>query len=120
MAASAASQPLFPDLAPARCTACSSVSAASTPKVPSITTGTAIPQRVCEPVFLMEARSRATREFVQEFTGLADLDDLSEEVQQETDEMNAVYADLIQRYPAFAEALLILEDLKARLEELGG
>jgi len=50
----------------------------------------------------------------------ADLENLSEEVEQETDEMNQVYVELIQKHASFAEALLILEDLKARLEELGG
>ncbi|MEC7767178.1 MAG: hypothetical protein VX197_02400 [Pseudomonadota bacterium] len=83
-------------------------------------TGTRIKQRVCEPVFWTEARARTTREFLQEFNTSADLENLSEEVEQETDEMNQVYVELIQKHASFAEALLILEDLKARLEELGG
>tara|TARA_B100001167_G_scaffold142616_1_gene91212 strand:+ start:707 stop:1180 length:474 start_codon:yes stop_codon:yes gene_type:complete len=83
-------------------------------------TGTRITQRVCEPVFWTEARARTTREFLQEFNTSADLENLSEEVEQETDEMNQVYVELIQKHASFAEALLILEDLKARLEELGG
>ena len=83
-------------------------------------TGTRIAQRVCEPVFWTEARARTTREFLQEFNTSADLENLSEEVEQETEEMNLVYAELIQEHASFAEALLILEDLKARLEELGG
>jgi len=83
-------------------------------------TGTRIKQRVCEPVFWTEARARTTREFLQEFNTSADLENLSEEVEQETEEMNQVYAELIQEHASFAEALLILEDLKARLEELGG
>ena len=83
-------------------------------------TGTRIAQRVCEPVFWTEARARTTREFLQEFNTSADLENLSEEVEQETDEMNQVYVELIQKHASFAEALLILEDLKARLEELGG
>ncbi len=83
-------------------------------------TGTRIPQRVCEPVFLTEARSRGMREFLQDFTGVAELQELEASVKIEMDEMNAVYAELIEKYPSFAEALLILEDLKARLEELGG
>ena len=82
-------------------------------------TGTRIKQRVCEPVFWTEARARTTREFLQEFNTSADLENLSEEVEQETDEMNQVYVELIQKHASFAEALLILEDLKARLEELG-
>jgi hypothetical protein len=36
------------------------------------------------------------------------------------DEMNAVYVELIKKHASFSEALLILEDLKAHLEELGG
>ena len=64
-------------------------------------TGTRIKQRVCEPVSV-------------------DVENLSEWVEQETSEMNRVYAELIQKHVSFAEALLILEDLKARLEELGG
>ena len=32
--------------------------------------------------------------------------------------MNQIYAELIETYPGFAEALLVLEDLKSRLEEL--
>ena len=83
-------------------------------------TGTRIKQRVCEPVFWTEARARTTRELLQEFNTSADLENLSEEVEQETDEMNQVYVELIQKHASFAEALLILEDLKARLEELGG
>ena len=83
-------------------------------------TGTRIKQRVCEPVFWTEARARTTREFLQEFNTSADLENLSEEVEQETDEMNQVYVELTQKHASFAEALLILEDLKARLEELGG
>lgn len=83
-------------------------------------TGTRIKQRVCEPVFWTEARARTTREFLQEFNTSADLENLSEEVEQETDEMNQVYVELIQKHASFAEALLLLEDLKARLEELGG
>ena len=83
-------------------------------------TGTRITQRVCEPVFWTQARARTTQEFLQEFNTSADLENLSEEVEQETDEMNQVYAELIQKHASFAEALLILEDLKARLEELGG
>jgi hypothetical protein len=83
-------------------------------------TGTRIPQRVCEPVFLTEARSREVRRFIQEFDGVAELQELEASVKIETDEMNAVYASLIEKYSPFAEALLVLEDLKARLEELGG
>jgi len=83
-------------------------------------TGTRIPQRVCEPVFLTEARSQETRRFVQEFSGVAELQSLEANVKIETDEMNAIYAALIDKYSSFAEALLVLEDLKARLEELGG
>ena len=83
-------------------------------------TGTRITQRVCEPVFWTQARARTTQEFLQEFNTSADLENLSEEVEQETDEMNQVYVELIQKHASFAEALLILEDLKARLEELGG
>ena len=83
-------------------------------------TGTRIPQRVCEPVFLTEARSREVGRFIQEFDGVAELQELEASVKIETDEMNAVYASLIEKYSPFAEALLVLEDLKARLEELGG
>jgi hypothetical protein len=83
-------------------------------------TGTRIPQRVCEPVFLTEARSREMRRFVQEFDGIAELRSLEASVKIEMDEMNAVYAALIEKHLSFAEALLVLEDLKARLEELGG
>ena len=83
-------------------------------------TGTRIPQRVCEPVFLIEARSREMRRFVQEFDGIAELRSLEASVKIEMDEMNAVYAALIEKHLSFAEALLVLEDLKARLEELGG
>ena len=83
-------------------------------------TGTRIKQRVCEPVFWTEARAQTTQEFFQEFNASVDLENLSEWVEQETGEMNRVYAELIQKYVSFAEALLILEDLKARLEELGG
>ena len=83
-------------------------------------TGTRIPQRVCEPVFLIEARSREVRRFVQELDGVAEMQSLEASVKIETDEMNAVYASLIEKHSPFAEALLVLEDLKARLEELGG
>jgi len=83
-------------------------------------TGTRIPQRVCEPVFLTEARIRSIRDLVQDFSGIAELQSLEANVKTETDEMNAVYAALIAKYPSFAEALLVLKDLKARLEELGG
>ena len=83
-------------------------------------TGTRIPQRVCEPVFLTEARTRSIRDLVQDFSGIAELQSLEANVKTETDEMNAVYAALIAKYPSFAEALLILKDLKARLEEFGG
>ena len=83
-------------------------------------TGTRIKQRVCEPVFWTEARAQTTQEFFQDFTASIDLETLSEWVEQETGEMNRVYAELIQKHGSFAEALLILEDLKARLEELGG
>lgn len=81
-------------------------------------TGTRIAQRVCEPVFWTEARAREIQNFRQEFSGTPELENLSVKVIPETEEMNAVYAELIQKYPAFAEALAILEDLKVRLEEL--
>ena len=55
---------------------------------------------------------------IHEWSGIAELENLSADVVQETAEMNRVYAELIQKYPPFAEALLVLEDLKARLEEL--
>ena len=83
-------------------------------------TGTRIKQRVCEPVFWTEARAQTTQEFFQEFNASVDLENLSEWVEQETGEMNRVYAELNRKHVSFAEALLILEDLKARLEELGG
>jgi len=82
-------------------------------------TGTRIPQRVCEPVFLTEARNREIRDFIYDFSGVAELQ-APGDIKNETDEMNAVYAELIKHHPSFAEALLILEDLKARLEELRG
>lgn len=85
----------------------------------TVMTGTQISKRVCEPVFWTEARARHTQEFVQAFTGSAELDTLSAYVAADYARMNAVYAELIQKYPAFAEALLILEDLQARLKELG-
>jgi hypothetical protein len=82
-------------------------------------TGTRIPQRVCEPVFLTEARNRQMQEFLHEFNGVAELQALESSVKNETDEMNKVYAELIEEHASFAEALLILQDLKIRLEELG-
>ena len=82
-------------------------------------TGTRIPQRVCEPLFWTKARQQETRDFLHDFAGIADLENLSDDVIQETEEMNRVYAELIQQYPSFGEALLVLQDLKARLEELG-
>ena len=82
-------------------------------------TGTRIPQRVCEPLFWTKARSRQVQNFIYDWSGIAELEDLSEDVLQETEEMNRIYAELIKEYPSFAEALLVLEDLKARLEELG-
>lgn len=81
-------------------------------------TGTRISQRVCEPVFWTEARSRETQKFVREWSGVAELENLSDRVATEFEEMNAFYAQLIQKYPSFAEALDILADLKARLTEL--
>jgi len=81
-------------------------------------TGTRIPKRVCEPVFWTRARNREIQQLLQEWAGVAELEDMSTETVPEMAEMNKVYADLIQTYPAFGEALLILEDLKARLEEL--
>ncbi len=82
-------------------------------------TGTRIPQRVCEPRFWTKARSRQVQNFIYDWSGIAELEDMSEDVLQETEEMNRIYAELIQEYPSFAEALLVLEDLKARLVELG-
>ena len=82
-------------------------------------TRTRIPQRVCEPVFLTEARNQEIGDFVRDRSGIAELQSPAA-AQNEMDEMNAVYAELIEKYPSFAEALLILEDLKARLKELGG
>lgn len=82
-------------------------------------TGTRIPQRVCEPVFWTEARNREMQDFLYDFSGIAELENLSTDVIQEREEMNRVYAELIEKYPSFAEALLVLADLKARLEELG-
>ena len=82
-------------------------------------TGTRIPQRVCEPLFWTKARSRQVQNFIYDWSGIAELEDMSEDVLQETEEMNRIYAELIQEYPSFAEALLVLEDLKARLVELG-
>ena len=83
-------------------------------------TGTRIPQRVCEAVFLTEARNREMRQFIHEFSGVAELQSLEASVKKEMDEMNAVYVELIKKNASFSEALLILEDLKAHLEELGG
>ena len=82
-------------------------------------TGTRIPQRVCEPLFWTKARSRQVQNFVYDWSGIAELEDMSKDVIQETEEMNRIYAELIRKYPSFAEALLVLEDLKARLDELG-
>jgi hypothetical protein len=82
-------------------------------------TGTLIPQRVCEPVFWTKARNRQVQGLIHEWSGIAELENLSQEVVLETEEMNKVYAELLAQYPSFAEALLILEDLKGRLEELG-
>ena len=82
-------------------------------------TGTHIPQRVCEPVFWTKARNRQVQGLIHEWSGIAELENLSQDVVLETEEMNKVYAELLAKYPSFAEALLILEDLKARLEELG-
>ncbi|NKB33091.1 MAG: hypothetical protein GKR91_08340 [Pseudomonadales bacterium] len=82
-------------------------------------TGTRIPQRVCEPVFWTKARNRQVQDLIHEWSGIAELENLSQEVVLETEEMNRVYAELVATYPGFQEALLILEDLKARLEELG-
>lgn len=82
-------------------------------------TGTRITRRICEPVFLLEARARETQEFVYEWSGIAELESLDGKLANEIAQMNAAYAELIQKYPAFAEALLVLQDLKARLEELG-
>ena len=81
-------------------------------------TGTRISQRVCEPVFWTEARSREAQNFVREWSGVAELENLSDRVATEFEEMNTFYAQLIQKYPSFAEALDILADLKARLTEL--
>ena len=81
-------------------------------------TGTLIPERVCEPVFWTRARNRQIQEVVNGFDGIAELEDLSADVMQENEEMNRIYAELIEAFPGFAEALLILEDLKSRLEEL--
>ncbi len=83
-------------------------------------TGTRIPQRVCEAVFLTEARNREMRQFIHEFSGVAELQSLESSVKKEMAEMNAVYGELIKKHAAFSEALLVLEDLKAHLEELGG
>lgn len=85
----------------------------------TVMTGTQISKRVCEPVFWAEARARHTQEFIQEFSGSAELDTLSAYVAEDYARMNAVYAELIQKYPSFGEALLILKDLQARLIELG-
>lgn len=81
-------------------------------------TGTRISQRVCEPVFWTEARARETQNFIKEWSGVAELENLSDQVASEFEEMNTFYAELIQEYPAFAEALAILADLKAHLAEL--
>ena len=81
-------------------------------------TGTLIPERVCEPVFWTRARNQNIQEVVNGFAGIAELEDLSAVVIQETEDMNQIYAELIETYPGFAEALLVLEDLKSRLEEL--
>ena len=81
-------------------------------------TGTRIPQRVCEPVFWTNARNRQVQNLIHEWSGIAELENLSADVIQETEEMNRIYAELIKKYPSFAEALLVLEDLKARLQEL--
>lgn len=81
-------------------------------------TGTRIPQRVCEPVFLTRERNKQIQTLIQEWAGVAELENLGPELAQETAEMNRIYGELIESYPGFAEALLILQDLKARLEEL--
>ena len=73
---------------------------------------------MCEPVFWTKARNRQIQEVVNGFDGIAELEDLSADVMQENEEMNRIYAELIETFPGFAEALLILEDLKSRLEEL--
>ena len=69
-------------------------------------------------MFWTNARNRQVQNLIHEWSGIAELENLSPDVVQETEEMNRVYAELIQKYPSFAEALLVLEDLKARLEEL--
>ncbi len=84
----------------------------------TVMTGTQISKRVCEPVFWAEARARHTQEFVREFSGSAELDTLNAYVAEDYARMNAVYAELMQKYPSFGEAVLILADLQARLKEL--
>lgn len=84
-------------------------------------TGSLIPQRVCEPLFWTKERNRQVQGLVEssgDWTGIAEMEDLGGGLTQEIEDMNRVYAELIEAYPAFAEALLILQDLKAHLEGL--
>ena len=81
-------------------------------------TGTHMPERVCEPVFLTMARVENNRDFVEGLSMLLSADALREQLKVEFDSLNEQLARLAKDNQQFAELRAILNSLRLRLNEL--
>ncbi len=84
----------------------------------AVPTGTHLPIRVCEPVFLTKARLENNRDFVASIDTLLSPVALQSELGAEFVELNTAYANLIKESPQFAEVVGILNALRLRLAQL--
>lgn len=84
----------------------------------AVPTGTHLPIRVCEPVFLTKSRLENNRDFVTGTDTLLSPVALQSELGAEFAELNTAYKNLIKENLQFAEVVGILNALRLRLAEL--
>jgi len=83
-----------------------------------VATGTHMPQRVCEPVFLIKARLTNNRNWAAGTDVLLTPDTLQATLVRDYEKLNAAYAKLLKDDPRFSELVAILTALRARMTEL--
>jgi hypothetical protein len=83
-----------------------------------VATGTHLPQRVCEPFFLIKARLANNSNFSAGTDVLLTPDALQASLARDYERLNAAYAKLLKDEPRFSELVAILTALRARLTEL--
>jgi hypothetical protein len=83
-----------------------------------VATGTHLPQRVCEPVFLIKARLTNNSNWSAGTDILLTPDTLQASLARDYEKLNAAYAKLLMDDPRFSELVAILTALRARMTEL--